>query len=85
MAPTWPGARRARSSHVSGLVRGVAGKPIAGATLDIWQAKADGIYDLQTGRYFVTALQNEDKFVDFKIKFKDEYFAPGDLDRRSGR
>src|SRR5579859_4279624 len=27
---------------------GVSGKPIPDATLDIWQAKADGIYDLQT-------------------------------------
>jgi hydroxyquinol 1,2-dioxygenase len=49
MAPTWPGARRARSSHVSGLVRGVAGKPVAGATLDIWQADGDGHYDAQHG------------------------------------
>ena len=33
---------------VSGRVLGVGGKPIPNATLDIWQAKADGIYDLQT-------------------------------------
>src|ERR1700751_4858569 len=49
MAPTWPGARRARASHVSGTVRGLAGKPIAGATLDIWQADGDGHYDAQHG------------------------------------
>src|SRR2546421_1997134 len=30
----------------------VSGKPIPGAILDIWQAKADGIYDLQTGGEF---------------------------------
>jgi hypothetical protein len=40
---------------------------------------AEIIYDLQSGRYFVTALQNEDKYIDFKIEFKDDYFAPGDL------
>src|SRR4051794_9082486 len=37
---------------VSGRVLSVAGKPIPGAVLDIWQAKADGIYDLQTGGEF---------------------------------
>ena len=33
---------------VSGKVTSVDGKPISNAALDIWQAKADGIYDLQT-------------------------------------
>src|SRR4051812_30185619 len=37
---------------VCGRVLSVDGKPIAGATLDVWQAKADGIYDLQTGDEF---------------------------------
>ncbi len=31
----------------TGRVTSVEGKPIADATLDIWQAKADGIYDIQ--------------------------------------
>jgi hydroxyquinol 1,2-dioxygenase len=35
--PTW----------VTGRVLSVQGKPIPGATLDIWQAKADGVYDVQ--------------------------------------
>src|SRR5436190_8755064 len=33
---------------VSGRVLSTDGKPIANAALDIWQAKADGIYDVQT-------------------------------------
>src|SRR5947207_14471403 len=33
---------------VSGRVTSVDGKPVPNAALDIWQAKADGIYDLQT-------------------------------------
>jgi hydroxyquinol 1,2-dioxygenase len=37
---------------VSGRVLSTEGKPIANALLDIWQAKADGIYDLQTGGEF---------------------------------
>jgi hydroxyquinol 1,2-dioxygenase len=37
---------------VSGRVLSVDGKPIPHALLDIWQAKADGIYDLQTGGEF---------------------------------
>jgi hydroxyquinol 1,2-dioxygenase len=37
---------------VSGRVLSTDGKPIPSATLDIWQAKADGIYDLQTDGEF---------------------------------
>ena len=37
---------------VSGRVLGVGGKPVPNAALDIWQAKADGIYDLQTDGEF---------------------------------
>jgi hydroxyquinol 1,2-dioxygenase len=35
--------------YVVGSVRGLAGQPIAGATLDIWQADGDGLYDAQRG------------------------------------
>jgi hypothetical protein len=41
------------------------------------------IYDLQSGRYFVTALTNEDKITDFKIDFKDDYFSPNNLQHKS--
>ena len=41
------------------------------------------IYDLQSGRYFVTALTNEDKITDFKIDFKDDYFSPSNLAHKS--
>ena len=37
---------------VSGRVLSTDGRPIPHAVLDIWQAKADGIYDLQTGGEF---------------------------------
>src|SRR5688500_18652378 len=37
---------------VSGRVTSVEGKPVPGAVLDIWPAKADGIYDLQTDGEF---------------------------------
>ncbi|MFC4251639.1 DUF1329 domain-containing protein [Sinimarinibacterium flocculans] len=41
------------------------------------------IYDLQSGRYFVTALQNEDRISDFKIDYADKDFAPNGLSRRA--
>ncbi len=41
------------------------------------------IYDLQSGRYFVTALSNEDKISDFKIKLDDKDFAPNGLARKA--
>jgi len=77
---------------VSGRVLSVAGKPIPGAVLDIWQAKADGIYDLQTGGEFELRgrVKANDKgeyaFKSYKPKF---YSIPmdgpvGDLVRATG-
>lgn len=60
---------------VSGRILSVDGKPIANAVLDIWQAKADGIYDLQTegefelrGRVKANA-RGEYAFASYKPKF----------------
>lgn len=39
------------------------------------------IYDLQSGRYFVTAMANEDKPNDFEAEFKTGYFSPSSLSR----
>jgi hydroxyquinol 1,2-dioxygenase len=60
---------------VSGRVLSTDGKPVANATLDIWQAKADGIYDLQTEGEFelrgrVTAnAKGEYAFASYKPSF----------------
>ncbi len=35
--------------YVSGMVRGMDGKPIANAMLDVWQADAEGAYEAQIG------------------------------------
>src|SRR5688500_1918214 len=77
---------------VSGRILSVEGKPIANAVLDIWQAKADGIYDLQTGGEFelrgrVKAnAKGEYGFKSYKPKF---YSVPvdgpvGELVRATG-
>src|SRR5687768_16017710 len=77
---------------VRGRVLSVDGKPISDAVLDIWQAKADGIYDLQTegefelrGRVKANA-KGEYAFASYKPKF---YSIPvdgpvGDLVRATG-
>jgi hydroxyquinol 1,2-dioxygenase len=60
---------------VSGRVLTTDGKPVPNAALDIWQAKADGIYDLQTGGEFelrgrVKAnAKGEYAFASYKPKF----------------
>src|SRR6266566_1943643 len=77
---------------VSGRVLTTAGKPIPNATLDIWQAKADGIYDVQTGGEFELRgrvkvnAKGEFAFKSYKPKF---YSVPddgpvGDLIRATG-
>jgi len=61
---------------VSGRVLGTDGKPVPSAALDIWQAKADGIYDVQDadaefelrGRVKATA-KGEYAFASYKPKF----------------
>ncbi|WP_039748726.1 DUF1329 domain-containing protein [Solimonas variicoloris] len=37
------------------------------------------IYDLQSGRYFVTAMVNEDSVNNFELSFDREYFLPKNL------
>ena len=41
------------------------------------------IYDLQSKRYFLTAMSNEEKITDFRASYDDNYFDPGTLKRRS--
>jgi hydroxyquinol 1,2-dioxygenase len=61
---------------VSGRVLGTDGKPVPNAVLDIWQAKADGIYDVQDpdaefelrGRVKANA-KGEYAFASYKPKF----------------
>jgi catechol 1,2-dioxygenase len=38
---------KGEDTWVSGRVLSVEGKPIAGATVDVWQARANGVYDIQ--------------------------------------
>jgi hydroxyquinol 1,2-dioxygenase len=78
--------------YVSGRVLSLDGKPVPNALLDIWQAKADGIYDVQTEGEFelrgrVKANANgEYAFKSYKPKF---YSVPidgpvGELIRATG-
>jgi len=61
--------------YVCGRVLSLDGKPVPNAALDIWQAKADGIYDVQTEGEFelrgrVKANANgEYAFKSYKPKF----------------
>lgn len=41
------------------------------------------IYDLQSKRYFATALANEEAITDFNISFPDSYFDPANLKRKA--
>jgi hypothetical protein len=43
----------------------------------------EAIYDLQSGRYFVTTLVNEDRYQDFRIDYKDHDFAPAVMGQKA--
>ena len=43
------------------------------------------IYDFQSGRYFMTALANEDKPNDFSVSYDDKYFMPRSLRKKARR
>lgn len=43
------------------------------------------IYHFDSGRYFITAMANEDKPVDFSVKFDDSYFDPEGMEARTRR
>ena len=41
------GEAKGQPCHVSGTIRGTDGMPVAGARIEVWQADADGCYDVQ--------------------------------------
>jgi len=41
------------------------------------------IYDLQSGRYFVTAMSNEGNITDWEVSYDEGYFSPSALKRRA--
>lgn len=41
------------------------------------------IYDLQSNRYFATAMVNEDEITDFEVSYEDRYFDPSALKRKA--
>lgn len=43
------------------------------------------IYDFQSGRYFLTALANEDKPNDFTVSYDDRYFTTRSIQKKSRR
>ena len=41
------------------------------------------VYDLQSKRYFVTTMTNEDPYSDFEVVYDDALFTPGSLQRKA--
>jgi hydroxyquinol 1,2-dioxygenase len=71
--------------YVSGRVLSLDGKPVANAVLDIWQAKADGIYDVQTeGEFELRGRVKADAKGDYAFtSYKPKFYSVAD--RRPGR
>ena len=47
MAAAWPEAAPGIPCFVTGTVRGLDGRPVAGAILDLWQTDGEGLYEEQ--------------------------------------
>lgn len=45
----------------------------------------EAIFDLKSGRYFLTAMTNEDQVSDFEATYKDAFFKPANLKRMARR
>jgi hydroxyquinol 1,2-dioxygenase len=41
------GGAPGQPAFIRGAIKGLDGRPVAGATIDVWQADGDGIYDVQ--------------------------------------
>ena len=61
------------------------GHPITAPFVPTTTTAPEVIYDLKSGRYFVTAMSNEGKITDWKIEYRDGYFGPSALKRRARR
>lgn len=80
---------------VRGHVRGPAGEPVAGATIDVWQADAEGRYDVQykgLGRHQARGVLQSDAagHFNFRTIVAEPYPIPvdgpvGDMLRATGR
>ena len=78
--------------YVTGRVLSTDGQPIPNAALDIWQAKADGIYDLQTeGEFELRGRVRANEKGEYALKsYKPKFYSVpmdgpvGDLVRGTG-
>jgi len=79
MAAGWKG----EPTYVSGQVRSVEGKPLAGALLDLWQSNSEGSYDVQLadtgGKQLRAKLRTAtDGFFRFRTILPTSYPVPTD-------
>jgi protocatechuate 3,4-dioxygenase beta subunit len=92
-APRYPlGANISRNRNdgvpcaVSGTVKDLKGRPIAGAELDVWEAGADGFYDMQKGKAMnLRGIFRTDKQGRFHFRCVRPEFYPVPHDGPVGR
>ncbi|MBI3171252.1 MAG: DUF1329 domain-containing protein, partial [Hydrocarboniphaga effusa] len=68
-----------------GLYQFQEGHYVFGYTILAGTTIPEVIYHFATGRYFVTALANEDKPNDLSVKFSPEYFTAASVQKKSTR
>jgi len=66
-----------------GLYQFQEGHTIFAANVQTVGGVPEVIYHFTSGRYFVTAMANEDKPNDFSVRYPDEYFEAGSMQKRA--
>ena len=71
--------------HRDGLMQFQEGHMILARNILAGSTVPEVIYHFNSGRYFITAMANEDKPNDFDVDFRDSYFLASTVQKRTRR
>lgn len=82
---TWNIVARDNYDHQGQLMQFQEGHLLYGSNIMASTTIPEVIYHFNSGRYFVTAMANEDKPFDATVDFPDGYFQPSAIQRRAAK
>ena len=82
---TWNIVARDNYDHQGQLMQLQEGHLLYGSNVMASTTIPEVVYHFNSGRYFVTAMQNEDQSPDGTLDFPDGYFEPSAIQRRAAK